>query len=74
MPDETAQFGWCKLAELVGKSPRACMRRKAALKSVGAIHYTMKRNSVGKMYKAMFFFPSVVKAFMVRTTLEDREF
>jgi len=74
MPDETAQFGWLKLAELVGKSPRACMRRKGALKEAGAISYTLKTNAMGRKYRAMFFFPSVVKAFIIRNSLENKIF
>jgi len=66
MAEETAQFGWCKLAELVGKSPRACMRRKAALREAGAISYTYRKNTAGVKYKAMFFFPSLVKAFLIQ--------
>lgn len=74
MGEEVAQFGWQKLSELVGKSPRACMRRKAALKTAGAISYTTKINAVGRKYKAMFFFPSVVKAYIIRKSLENNLF
>ena len=74
MADECAQFGWLKLAELVGKSPRACMRRKADLKASGVISYTTKINAVGRKYNAMFFFPSIVKAYIVRKSLENNLF
>ena len=74
MPEEIAQYGWCKLAELVGKSPRSCMRRKKKLKAAGVIHYTVRENAHGNRYKAMFFFPSLVKAFLVRASMEDENF
>lgn len=74
MADECAQFGWLKLAELVGKSPRACMRRKAALKASGVIMYTIRNNNQGRKYRAMFFFPSLVKAFLVRQSSQGEIF
>jgi len=74
MAEETAQFGWRKLAELVGKSPRSCKRRRAALREAGAISYTVKINAVGRKYKAMFFFPSIVKAYIMRISLENKYF
>ena len=74
MADEAAQFGWCKLAEMVGKSPRACMRRKRELKESGAILYTLKNNAYGRKYRAMYFFPSVVKSFIMRKSLENEKF
>lgn len=68
MGEEVAQFGWKKLAELVGKSPRSCMRRKKPLQEAGAILYTLKMNNYGRKYRAMFFFPSIVKAYIIRNS------
>jgi len=74
MGEETAQFGWCALASMLGKSKRTCMRRKKELKNAGIILYTNKRNSSGYTYKAMYFFPAMVKAYLVRKSLKDEIF
>ena len=66
MPDseENAVFGWSALAKMLGKSKRACMRRRKEYLQGGVIHYTYKMNSAGGRYKAMFFFPSSVKSYL----------
>lgn len=70
MAEDVAQFGWKALAEMLGKSTRTCMRRKKALRDAGCISYTMRRNAVGRKYRAMFFFPSIIKAYIVRQSIE----
>lgn len=74
MPEECAQFGWNALATMLGKSKRSCMRRKAELRSAGAIFYTTKINSVGRKYRAMFFFPSVIKAYLIQQSSKNELF
>ena len=71
MPDECAQFGWSALAKMLGKSKRSCMRRKAEMKAYGAILYTKKKSESGYMYDAMYFFPSIVKAYLIKKSLDD---
>lgn len=66
MLEECAQFGWTTLAEMLGKSKRSCMRRKKELHESGAIFYTTRINSMGRKYKGMFFFPSLVKAYLIK--------
>jgi len=73
MPEECAQFGWPALAKMLGVSKRTCMRRKKEMKETGAIMYTYKKNSAGVRYKAMYFFPSIVKAHLIKESTKNEK-
>ena len=66
MPEECAVFGWVALARILGVSKRTCMRRKTELRSAGVILYMTRINSVGRRYKGMYFFPSILKAYLIK--------
>jgi DNA-binding Lrp family transcriptional regulator len=74
MPEETAQFGWDALAKMLGKSKRNCQYRRKKLQDAGVISYTTALNSGGHPYRAMFFFSSVVKAYLARRSMEGEKF
>ena len=70
MAEECAQFGWTALAKMLGKSKRTLMRQKSEMKAFGAILYTKKRSKSGYVYDAMYFFPSIIKAYLIKKSIE----
>jgi len=74
MPEECAQFGWISLARMLGISKRSCMRRKKELQDAGAIFYMIRVNAMGRKYKGMFFFPSIIKAYLINQSIQGKMF
>jgi len=72
--EDCAQFGWAALAKMLGISKRSCMRRKNNLQEAGVIFFLVRGNARGRKYKGMFFFPSIIKAYLIKNTMEGKLF
>lgn len=72
--EEHAEFGWDTLAWMLSKSVRSLMRRRQELMDAGVIMYTLRRHPTGSKYRTMFFFPSIVKAYLIRKASKGETF
>jgi len=62
---ERAVEGWQALADMLGVNIRTIQRRKLELESSGVIFYMAKGR---RKQKIMMFFPSTVRAFIMKKT------